>query len=54
MKEKMVSDCQMLEIREIIEEMQKYGQKVNYFSLILNDVLSLIDYFIDTSYSELL
>ena len=38
MKEKMISDSQMLEIREIIEEMQKHILKVNYFSLILNDV----------------
>ena len=53
--DKFESDTQFIEMKCLIKQYQRNVEsKVNYFSILLKDTLNLINYFVDTGYSEFL
>jgi hypothetical protein len=47
--DKLISDFELLEIRNIIQELIQGDSKINYYTVILNDVINLVEFFIDLS-----
>lgn len=52
--DKLISDFELLEIRNIIQELIQGDSKINYYTVILNDVINLIEFFIDLSLLDIL
>lgn len=52
--DKLISDYEFLEIRIIIQELMQGDSKVNYYTVILSDVINLIEFFIDLRLEDIL
>jgi hypothetical protein len=50
----LISNFEMMELRDLISSLMKGLPKINYYHVILNGTKQLIDLFLDQSFSDLL